>query len=177
MCPQTDYFVNQFAAQSGQVYDLGENDVVTATNPNADVGYGLALCFDLSVGADDGVKLPAASGDLAKFIGVSVLTQTNEQVYRGVGQSTYRAGKQIPAMRRGRVWVQVEEAVVKGDQAFVRFAAGAGGTQLGAFRKSADTATAAALKNGVYFTSSQLGRDGVSLYAVVELANPTTAST
>jgi hypothetical protein len=47
------------------------------------------------------------------------------------------AAQNFNVLRRGSVYVQVEEAVVAHDVVFVRYAAGAGGTQLGAFRKSA----------------------------------------
>jgi hypothetical protein len=54
--------------------------------------------------------------------------------------------------------VRVEEAVLPGDPVFVRFAAGAGGTGLGAFRKSADTGSAAQVPNGaVYMTTASAG--------------------
>jgi len=70
----------------------------------------------------------------------------------------------VPVRRLGRIWVLVEEAVSNGNQAYVRFASGAGGSQLGAFRKSADTATAAALPNA-YYRSNALAAG----YAVLEL--------
>jgi hypothetical protein len=53
-------------------------------------------------------------------------------------------------VRRGLVWVTVEENVSDGDDVYVRYASGGGGTQLGAFRKSADTATAAQLTGAKY---------------------------
>ena len=45
-------------------------------------------------------------------------------------------------VRNGRIWVVVEEPIVVGDAVFVRHTAGGGGSQLGAFRNDADTATA-----------------------------------
>ena len=45
-------------------------------------------------------------------------------------------------LRNGRIWVVVEETIVVGDAVFVRHTTGGGGTQIGAFRNDADTATA-----------------------------------
>jgi hypothetical protein len=56
-------------------------------------------------------------------------------------------------LRDGRIYVAVEQAVVAGDPVFVRYATGAGGSQRGAFRKDADTATALLVKGAKYLTT------------------------
>lgn len=64
----------------------------------------------------------------------------------------YDVEAMLPIMSKGRVWVLCDPGatIVANTPAFVRFAAGAGGTKLGAFREDADTASAAALPNGVF---------------------------
>ena len=67
------------------------------------------------------------------------------------GVTAYRAGKEptdayaaedMPVvLRKGRIWMVVEDAVAANTHPYVRFAAGTG-TQLGALRSDADTATA-----------------------------------
>src|SRR3990172_9189666 len=47
--------------------------------------------------------------------------------------------------RQGRIWVFIDETVTPQSPVFVRHTAGAGGTVLGAFRLTADTATAEAV--------------------------------
>jgi hypothetical protein len=60
----------------------------------------------------------------------------------------------VSVLTKGRIYVVVEEAVTPASAVFVRFAAGVGGTQLGAFRASADTATASAAPAGWRYRSS-----------------------
>lgn len=59
-------------------------------------------------------------------------------------QNGYDIGDAVRVLRRGRVWVLTDAAanIVLASALFVRFAAGAGGAVLGAFRTDADTATA-----------------------------------
>jgi hypothetical protein len=79
-----------------------------------------------------------------------------------VGQ--YPIGATADVVRKGAVWVHVEEAVNAFDPVYVRYASGAGGTVLGASRKSADTATAAQASGCIYLTSAQAG--GLALVEV-----------
>lgn len=101
--------------------------------------------------ADFAVRLPRATGDVTSVsrFGVSAKTRASE--------SASYTSQMVDCISDGRVWVPVEEAVTAGDAAFVRFAAGAGGTQLGAFRKSADSASAVALPNAKYLTDGSAG--------------------
>lgn len=127
-----------------------------------EIQAGLFVCQ----GAEDGTcALPASSGDLAKGLGVAPSRVTSDSRFPSTSTPgvTYQEGDTVGAVNRGKIWVQVEEAVDAGDEAFVRFAAGAGGTQLGAFRKSADTATAAAIV-ARYRTSA--AEDGLALLEI-----------
>jgi hypothetical protein len=62
----------------------------------------------------------------------------------------YQIGDVVPVITRGRVFVLAEETVVVTDTPFARFATGTG-TQKGAFRNDADTATAATPANSRFF--------------------------
>jgi len=160
---QTVYSINQAAAQAGQLYDLGENDVVSAVDHNEAVPFGVAV---VQGAQDNECKLPASAGDMAKVLGVSLLVQTKEQsLLTSIVNNP--AGSDISVLRKGRVWVQVEEAVQAFSPVFVRFAAGAGGSQLGAFRASADTASAGQV-DGCAFRSSAVSGG----FAVVEFNLP-----
>ena len=72
----------------------------------------------------------------------------------------------VTLKHKGRVFVEVEEAVVPTDPVFVRFAAGGGGTKLGSFRKSADTATAVALAAGQARYVSSAGAGEIAILEV-----------
>jgi hypothetical protein len=152
---QTSYSINQSAAMAGMLYDSAVAvDVVSAVDvtESAGVGYGLALARS---SVDGQVKLPASSGDVAAILGVSVLSQTKEQALL-TGVVNNPKGSDISVLRKGRIWVQVEEAVTQASPVFVRFASGSF-TQLGAFRASADSASAAQLVGAVYVNSASAG--------------------
>lgn len=150
---QTSYSTNQLVAFAGQLGDIGPHDIGTFVNSVlASVPFGVAVSMDPASG-DGHFKLPAASGDLVRnlLLGVTAATQAIENLGSGGG---YKINAAVGVMKKGRVWVQVEEAVVAGDPVFVRIASGAGGTQLGSFRKSADTATASQVLEGMQYLTS-----------------------
>lgn len=94
-------------------------------------------------------NLPSASTDVtARPRGISVLDATRKP------GTAYEANDAVTYLRKGRIWVEVEAAVAVDGDVFVRFAAGAGGTALGAFRGDADTATAVALPTAKFLTAT-----------------------
>lgn len=114
-------------------------------------------------------KAPAAAADIAKAIGITPYRATQMPGWPPGGTTThYQAGDTIGAIRKGRVWVKVEEAVAAQDPVFVRHAANGGNTILGSFRKSADNpgggATATQLAGSVYLTAAAGG--GLALVEV-----------
>jgi hypothetical protein len=64
----------------------------------------------------------------------------------------YVDGESVPCLYSGGIWCFTEEAVSDGDPVYVRIAAGAGGSALGAFRNDADTASCV-LVVGARFTA------------------------
>ena len=133
---------------AGQIADEAPRYVDSAVNKEAvAIPFGVAL---KKGAAEDEALLPTLTGDV--IIGIAV----HRHDVNTIGSGGWAADAGIPAsdrfdlLKKGVVYVKVEEAVVQYDKAFVRFASGAGGTQKGAWRKSADTATARAV-NGAYF--------------------------
>lgn len=109
--------------------------------------------------AQDQCKLPTASTDLStagRPLGLSLFTSMQPNSIAG-GDAQYAAKDCVSVLRKGRAWVVVEEAVLVNDAVFVRYASGSGGTALGSFRKSADTATAGALTGAKYVTAAGIG--------------------
>jgi len=100
-------------------------------------------------------KLPTTSGEVAKGLGVAP-SRVHDSVFPSGGTAgvTYQIGDTLGAICRGRVWVTVEEAVDPMDPVYVRYDTGAGGSQKGAFRKSADTSTAALLSGARFLTGA-----------------------
>lgn len=163
---QTTYLARMPVAFAGMKADSGEDDCVTRANAeaSAEIPFGVAVCRQTT--SDTKVILPAASGDIANLAGVVVHSHEYAPNVE-IGTTGVKPKVPMAVMQRGRIWVTVEEAVAVGDRAFVRFATGAGGSQKGAFRKSADTATAAECKGMVYRSAAS-----ASGLAILEIDMP-----
>lgn len=133
------------------------------------VPFGVLVVEDTTGLSDERAHLPQATGDITtvgKVAGISVHTHAVEQNKGGINNLGYEPQSAMSLLKKGRIYVTVEDAVVKGDLPFVRFVAGAG-EQLGAFRSDADTADAVALPNSSFVTSAGAGE-----VAVVEINLP-----
>lgn len=153
---------------AGQLADEAPRYITSAINS---VGAPIAFGIAVKKGAnEDEAVLLTATGD--KLAGISV----HRHDVNTIGSSAWAADKGIPdgdrfdLLKEGVVFVKVEEAVVQGDNAFVRFATGAGGTVVGSWRKSADTATARAVVGAYFLASGALGAI-VPLYFNFAVAN------
>jgi len=133
----------------GQHIEVIGSVVVTAIAQAAALHVGVPVVFDATAGyADKAARAIAATGDVttvAAVLGVSLLDPTYPQLEAALATDPlYRQGTLFPVIRRGRILLGSETALVKGTNPFVRFASGTGGTKLGALRADADTATAVA---------------------------------
>jgi len=129
---QTVVTINPLAGAPGLEYDDSFSDVVSWIATVA-IPFGV-LVYESAEGK---ATLPTATGNVtAGRTGIALIDHSKAS---GVG---YEIGDAVRVMKRGRVWIRSEEALAFGDTLFVRFADGAGGTQEGAFRNDADTATA-----------------------------------
>lgn len=159
--PVTSYPTTAPIGFAGLLSDQGPRRVDSAINKEA-----VAIPFGVAVkkgAAEDEALLPTLTTDV--LIGISVFRHDVSTF----GSSAWGADAGIPVndrfdlLKEGVVMVKVEEAVLQYDKAFVRFTAGAGGTQKGAWRKSADTATARAV-NGSYFLKGAAAGGFAPLY-------------
>ena len=135
---------------AGQLADIGNHDVITRAN-----AYGDTIPFGVFVtkGANEGeAVLPDATGEVTGLVGLGVVGRSNMQP-QGEG---YADGDPMPIIKKGRVWVPVEDAVTAESAAFVRFVA-AGAEQLGAFRSDADGTDAVALPGAKFVTDAIAG--------------------
>ncbi|SRR6266540_1005671 len=164
----TSYATSPGTGYAGQLADEGPRYIGSAINKaSAAIAFGIAVKKGTN---DDEAVLLAATGD--KLAGIAV----HRHDVNTIGSSGWASDKGIPdgdrfdLLRSGVVYVKVEEAVVQYDNAFVRFASGAGGTVIGSWRKSADTATARAVV-GAYFLKSGASGSIVPLYFNFATAN------
>lgn len=133
------------------------------------VPFGVLVVEDMTGLSDERAHLPQATGDITtvgKVAGISVHNHGVEQNKGGINNLGYEPQSAMNLLKKGRIYVTVEDAVVKGGLPFVRFVAGAT-EQLGSFRSDADTSDAVALPNASYVTSAGAGE-----LAVVEVNIP-----
>lgn len=143
---QTSYSINQGTGVSGQPAFADAGYSLTFNNPVDEIKFGRAVAK--VSGDDNGCALPTASTDvLLGIAGRNVATTDN----------LWTAKSAVAVGRRGAWYVELEQAVTPDDAVYVRFASGAGGSELGIFRKDADTATAMLLPTAKYLTSGSAG--------------------
>ena len=161
MSQQTSYAFNMPLAVEGKIADSEFNLKEGTWVATEAIAFGRGVTK--VIGEDDQIQLPDGTDNT--FHGVSIMHQNDEQSLSG--NTNYDINEPINVMRKGKIWVHVEEAVDPDtDSPFFRYAAGSE-TVLGRFRTDADTATAAAVPNARFVTSTS----GAGL-AVLEINNP-----
>jgi hypothetical protein len=142
---QTTYGFTNDALLRGMTASMLSVEAETAY-ASAAIEFGLGLVFD---DAQDGdrkrVKVPAAAGET--FVGIAAFDHTRPvsgeidglTVLESTQTVQYRAGDAIKLIRRGRIVVQVEEAVTPESAVFLRHTANGAGTAPGYFRTDIDT--------------------------------------
>jgi hypothetical protein len=141
-------------AFAGMLADAGPNDVITRiqAEASAEMPFGIMV----AEGAADEAGILPVDGT-SKFAGLLMHSHAYAKDTE-LGTVGIKPKAVLSILRKGRAWVTVEETVAKGDPVFIRHTASGGNTQKGAFRKSADTATATDLtKKGVYLTAATAG--------------------
>lgn len=149
MAVQTTYSLLPSAAVAGMLDQTFEARDIVTRMPAATMTTGQAASVSGTAGA--AAKTPAAAGDVAAgtLLGVVPFDPTRSSL-------SYTTSDPMPIVRKGRVWVTVEEAVNDGDQAYVRITTHSSNTP-GGWRKSADTVSAvdtAVAAPGCYFRTS-----------------------
>lgn len=131
------------AARAGMVAGVPEVDAKVV---DADM---LVARLVVPGASDDSCKVPAASGDVAKALGVTVYLAF-EQFPAEDGTNEIEQNDVAQIAFKGDVWVDVEDAVTAGDQPFVNFQNG----NEGQFRSDAAGGDAEAVPNARYLTST-----------------------
>jgi hypothetical protein len=135
---------------AGQLADSNPYSIISNANTyTTGIPFGVAMKLDST---DQGYDLPVSSGDITNRMAVNLIINRNKFYQNDValnplitGNTTVPVGSEAAGLTFGYVAVTVEQAVLLGDPCFIRFANGNGGfVQKGAFRKDADTVSAAA---------------------------------
>jgi phage tail sheath protein FI len=154
---QLSYPVDQPVAFPGLLADLNDSNYIVsrANEAAAAMEYGIAV---IEGTADD--QMLRVTDAAQPIAGVTVHQHANE--VGGDDLNLIDPNKMGDVLRRGTIYVQVEDAVSKGDAPFVRVLVGGGGI-IGAFRSDADGGNARQLSNARYATSAD-----ASGFAVLE---------
>ena len=167
---QLSYLLDPPVATPGMMGNDGPSSVVSR-GAQVNIGFGAALVQGT---ADGQCNLPASSGDIANLLGVSVYDASLPPAGWPPGwPGAYGLGSTVRILRKGQIWVQVEESVTPSSPVYVRFASDGGSfTVPGTFRASPDVTgglpTAGFIASGArYLTSAS-----ASGFALLDLNLP-----
>lgn len=149
---QTTYEIEHVAAVEGAVVDGQLKNILSAAAVGA-IPFGRVV---VSAGAGLAV-LPAASAQITGGPALGASIRVQDDVANASDVLQYEDESDVSIMDFGVVYLRTEDAVLVGDDVFVRFAAGAGGTALGSVRSDADTATAVALPGASFRAAAGAG--------------------
>lgn len=132
--PQTSVSEAPTAAFQGMLADTGpNNDVASFVNEStSEIPFGVMV---MQGTADDQCKPLAATTD--KLIGIVVHSHAYDKDNE-LGSTGLKQYVSVGVLRKGRIWVPVEEAVTPASSVLVRAVAG-GSEVAGAFRDTADS--------------------------------------
>lgn len=156
---QLTYSVDMPIAFAGLLADNARRKDTLSRSSEEATSFPHGVAVVAGTDPDTQALLPTGAADL---LGVAQHSHANE--VGGDDQNLVDEGKMFNVLHEGRIYVEVEEAVTPASPVFVRIAAGAGGSQLGAFRASADTATALQASGARFLTSAGAGE-----FAVLEI--------
>lgn len=129
---QTSVSADPDVAYEGLVEAPNQADLISRFAEIA-INNGLGVCQ----GTDEkGAKLPGTGTDVTGkgFLGVAVYDPSKMVNWPSGTTAPYPIGQLMTVVRKGRVWVKVEEAVAVTDTPYCRVTAGGNG--VGSFRKS-----------------------------------------
>lgn len=169
MSVQTSVSTSPAVAFAGMLADDAANDIITMVNEEASASIPFGVCVSIkesSPASDKGVILPTAS--YVKVAGIVVhrhnysrtFTLPDGTVAGELDSTGLVPGTTMSLLRRGRIWVKVQQAVVPGDRPFICKTVGAGNayTALGQFGNADDTtgsgATLSLANLGQYLTTA-----------------------
>lgn len=158
-----DYAAAEYAfTASGSAGGSGALTFSTTIAQAAPLADGVLCIFDSSVSSEPmAVRLPTAAGDITGHVGVAGI-KLADGITKVRTANADSAPSMVGLVRKGHVYVQVEEECADNSVVYVRYAAGGNG--LGSFGASAGTSERAVLNGAVYRKGAAAGG-----FAMVEL--------
>lgn len=163
MAYQTTYSYDLPAAYPGQLISAESGGIVAKVNAEATAGImpGRAVAWDTSDAsfADNGCILPAAADDVVLGIVIRSGAQSQSPYGDIDADGAYVVGATLQVLRKGKIWVTVEDAVVANEtRLWVRRVAAGDPEFLGGLVAADDGAdTIDCTAQGVFVTSATAG--------------------
>lgn len=157
---QSAYAIEHGAAYEGMQADSGTQDVISLVNTS---GAQLYFGHLVVAGSNGGAKVVSGASDVPLGIAISTKTFEDGPIKENDDRVGYPDKTVANILRRGRVWVYVQEAVAVGDQVRVYHTADTG-KKVGRFAKTAAGGKTAKLNNCQFLTATS----GAGL-AVIEI--------
>jgi hypothetical protein len=157
--PQSTYGAYQDAGQAGMLYDTDFRDVMSYSAVGA-VKFGGVVKLGTNPATQVSI-IGTDAGEGAKAVGIAVASASVEAAFPFVANAvtSYPATVSVPVLKRGRVWVETNDAVVAGASANLHLATG----------KFTDEAVAAGIEAFTQFKATFItGTSGAGL-AVLEI--------
>lgn len=148
--------------QAGLIAEpFGPEDVRSVVNPSGKLYFGRAAVV---VNSNEGLSAhPSAASQVV--LGIVAHSHATESKQDG-DEPNYAAKETANVLRKGYIWVQIEETIAIGDAVFFRHTAnGVGKLRLGAFRNDADTATCDQL-SGARWVRGGTAAEGIALLEI-----------
>lgn len=152
--PQLTYSETMTAAFAGLIAD-GRNDTTESWPAHEDIEFGLGL-----VREGDKVRIPNTSGvPIAGIAASDWFIEQNPALTPAGG--VYRTTQTVATLRKGLIWVKIDQDVLINDPVYLRHTGG----DEGYFRKDADTANAD-LVPGAIFRAAATAVSGIALVEI-----------
>lgn len=173
---QTTWSDTPAVAFAGLIADLTNSEIGSYVNEEAtDMPFGVGVVQGTN---DNDMLYPSAANAGNSFLGVTVHSHAYEN--RSLATTAAIESDAVASvLRRGYIYVLLEEAVVPMDPVFCRFSTGTG-TQLGAFGKSSDSGTCFRVEGAKYMTTGAAAGYAVAYIPNVQksvLVDPTVIET
>lgn len=152
--PQTSVsssLTKAFAGMKGDSRKDGHDRSFVNAEASAEIPFGVAVAHGST---DEAAILPADAN--SKLAGVVVHSHAYDKRV-DFGTTGLKPKVSLSVMRKGSIWVQVEETVAPGEPVFARHTASGGNTTKGLFRNDADSATCTQLGNSKFLTAATAG--------------------
>ena len=159
---QTSYSIQAPVAFAGLLGDSGGDTHLRSRAVEDAAGVPAGVMLVDGTDPETQALLPSSTGQALQ--GIVAHQQAREDLALA-GALMLSVGETASLVRKGRVWVVVEEAIAVGDAVFFRHTAGGGGSNLGAFRNDADTASADEITAGAAWVVGSAGA-GVALLEI-----------